>query len=162
MAFSVDDLAVLGIRATFAGTDMGIIKNWSPSEDITEYRFEGARDGKNVIYKIIVLGGVLTYTFSSDNVLDPAILALYRGEGAAANLGLGATDGALTFTLPNADPGFPGLIFSHPLASLRRAGFGGDPGQNASQLNFQATVLYDEGTKSFGTLSLTGTTGATP
>lgn len=133
-------------------TDAGILKDWSPDEDLEEFEFEGARTGLVVVHDKLTIRAELNYTFRSTNVLDTDVQNLHAGAFGAAAVGSGTvvevsfntTRGELLFVRENAQSGKDSKILYHPRATIKRDGESGTPGEEEASLDFSATVLADE------------------
>jgi hypothetical protein len=155
-------MSILGLRGYFrpdggAGwIDLGVLKDFDPGEEIEEFNFEGARNGLTEIYDTVVISAELNYTFRSENPLDRNLLGLWMGGTPVDDPATGGLDGFsivqsfntstgdLLFVFPNAQAGKMSVLIFHPLASLKRDGQGGTPGEDARSINFSVTVLADE------------------
>ena len=154
--FGTTTLGVLGIRGYFRPTsgdwiDLGIIKNWEPTDEIEELNIEGARTGLTAVYETLPISAALSYSFDSENPNDEAILELWNGgafatgvDGDVAPINFESTTGELIWVRQNAQSAKPSQILFHPAASIRRDGSSGTPGEEASGLSFSVTVLADE------------------
>lgn len=159
--FGNSTLGVLGIRGYFRPAtsgdgkwiDLGIVKNWEPTDETETLDIDGARSGLTQIYESLPISASLGYTFDSENPNDPEILALWNGSamtadpgatGHSAPISFDSTTGELMWVRENAQKTKPSQILYHPSASIRRAGQSGTPGEEAAGLSFEATVTADE------------------
>lgn len=136
--------------------DLGIIKNWEPTDETEELEIQGARSGLLETYEVLAISASLGYTFDSENPNDDDILALWNGgemtddsggTGASAPFSFNSTSGELMWVRQNAQSSKPSLILYHPSATIRRDGQSGTPGEEQSGLSFTATVTSDENFK---------------
>ena len=153
-------LGVLGIRGYARKTgestwiDLGIIKNWEPTDETETLDIDGARSGLTQIYESLPISASLGYTFDSENPNDQHILELWNVAAMAAAVGADmghvsplsfqSTTVEMLWVRENAQATKPSQILYHPSASIRRAGQSGTPGEEASGLSFEVTVTADE------------------
>ncbi len=136
--------------------DLGIIKNWEPTDETEELEIQGARSGLLETYEVLAISASLGYTFDSENPNDDDILALWNGTrmsadpgatGASSPIAFDSTNGELMWVRQNAQSSKPSQILYHPSATIRRDGQSGTPGEEQSGLSFTATVTSDEAYK---------------
>lgn len=151
MPYSIDDLAILGLKITFGGIDLGDVADLSFSPNTTSYEFKSTRSGRELTVKEVVIGVDLTIGFTTQNVLDAAVIALFTGGAGGAML-FEATQGALVVTRPNAETGKKQVVFNIPSASLRGTGITGTPGTEAARYQFESKALSVDGA-AIGTLT---------
>lgn len=147
-----DTLAILGLKATHGGVDLGVLTDLSINPEITTYDFNSTRSGRVELVKQIVTQVKLTITFSTSNILDPDITELFAGgEGGA--LTFEQTEGALIITRPNAETGGADQVINIPSASIRGTGLPGAPGTEEAKMSFEAVALLAGGETAIGTIT---------
>lgn len=133
--------------------DLGILKDWSPDEDIEEFEFEGARSGLVQVFDKLTIRAELNYTFRSTNVTDNDVQDLHAGavgatdvaaNGYVVEVSFNTTRGELLFVRENAQASKDSKLIYHPRATIKRDGESGTPGEEEASLDFTATVLADE------------------
>lgn len=159
MAYNPDDLAILGLRAVFGGIDMGVLSDFSFNPSTNVYDFKSTRNGREETVRSVVISVDLTITFSTANVLDPAIIALFTGGAGGAML-FEVTEGTLSITRPNAETGGRNALINITNASIRGTGISGAAGTEAATYQFEAKALSADGA-AIGTLTA-GAAPATP
>ncbi len=150
-------LAVLGLKITHGGVDLGVVSEFSMTPETTTYDFFSTRNGKRELVKQIVTEVRLTGSFSSSNILDSTVTQVFAG-GAAGAMTFEATDGALIITRNNAETGGATQVINVPAASVRGTGFSGEPGTEEAKYTFEFTALLEGAATSLGSISNGGGT----
>lgn len=150
MPYSPDDLAILGLQIQHGGIDLGVVSDFGFNPSTEVYPFKSTRNGKEETVREVVTSVDLEITFSTANVLDPAVIALFVGGAGGAML-FEATEGALVVTRKNAETGGKQVVFNITNASLRGTSTGGTPGTEAATYGFTAKALSVDGA-AIGTL----------
>jgi hypothetical protein len=154
MAYSPADLAILGLKITHGGKDLGVVSDFGFTPNTTTYEFKSTRNGKEETVRSVVISVDLTITFASSNVLDSDVVGLFTGSG-GSSMTFEATEGALIVTRPNAETGGRSVVFNIPNASVRGTGMTGTPGTEEAKYTFEAKALSTD-QAALGTLSVGG------
>lgn len=147
-----DSLAILGLRVTHGGVDLGVLSDLSITPTTETYDFFGTRNGKRELLKQIVTQVRLEVGFSSSNILDSGVTALFAGE-TGGGMSFEATEGALVITRPNAETGGQQQVINIPNAAVRGTGFAGTPGTDEAKYTFTAVALLEGGATTLGTIT---------
>ena len=147
-----DTLAVLGLKISHGGVDLGVVSEFSMTPETETYDFYSTRNGKRELVKQIVTQVRLTGNFSTSNILDPGVTALFTG-GAAGALAFEATEGALVITRNNAEAGGDAQVISIDNAAVRGTGFSGTPGTDEAKYVFSFTALLEGAAADLGSIT---------
>lgn len=151
MAVDITKWNLLGKRVLFDGQDLGIIKDLTPTENVTEYPFVGDYDGQNFEYDSAITGGDLGFNFTSSMILDEAVQTLWAG-GTPGSIKRGfSEEGPLVIQGISSIPGKGGLTLTFPKTKLRRNGFPAFNGDAESTFPFTAKIFFDSATGRYGT-----------
>lgn len=152
-----DTLAILGLRATIGGVDLGVLSDLSITPETTTYDFFSTRNGKRELVKQIVTEVRLNFSFSSSNILDTDITRVFAG-GVGGAMTFEATEGAFVINRPNAETGGADQVINIPAASVRGTGFSGEPGSDEAKYTFEGTALLEGAATNLGTITNGGGT----
>jgi hypothetical protein len=153
MAVDIALWNIMGARIIHDGIDLGVVKDISPTENVTEYQFSGSYDGQIYVYDEAVTGGDLAFNFVSSMVLDTAVQTLWAG-GTAGVLKRGFSEAAVTQLQGiSGIPGKGGLTFTFPQTRIRRNGFPAFTGEAEAQFPFTLKVLFDSASGSYGSFA---------
>jgi hypothetical protein len=130
MAINIAEWNIMGARILFGTTDLGVVKDVSPSEDVTTYPFTGSYDGQIFTYDEEVTGGSLGFDFTSSMILNAAVQTLWAG-GVAGQIKRGFSEAAqMQLIGVSGIDGKAGLTLTFPQAKIRRNGFPTFDGEN--------------------------------